>query len=110
MRRSSFTFKENHVFIEEEDNPSDKVVMVKEELDVIDIDGIRNLVDLPRLLFNDEKCGNVKVVAESFLKIITELRLQKFYKPIDVNSVTNAIDEIEVSMIFLVVTFFGGSL
>ena len=109
MRRSSFTFKENHVFIEEEDNPSDKVVMVKEELDVIDIDGIRNL-DLPRLLFNDEKCGNVKVVAESFLKIITELRLQKFYKPIDVNSVTNAIDEIEVSMIFLVVTFFGGSL
>ena len=28
--------------------------------------------------------------------------------PIDVHSVTNAIDELEVSMIFLVVTFFVG--
>ena len=29
-----------------------------------------------------------------------------FYKPIDANSVINVIDEIDVSMIFLVVTFF----
>ena len=43
MRRSSSIFKENHVFIEEEDNPSDKVVMIEEELDGIDIDGIGNL-------------------------------------------------------------------
>ena len=55
MRRSSFTFKGNHNFIEEEENPSDKVPMVKEELDGIDIDGIRNLVDLPRLLFNVQR-------------------------------------------------------
>ena len=41
MRLSSFIFKENHLFIEE-DNRSDKVVMVEEELD-----DIRNLVDLP---------------------------------------------------------------
>ena len=40
---------------------------------------------------------------------MTERRVQKFYKPIDVNSVTNAIDEIEVRMIFLAVTFFGSS-
>ena len=30
MKRSSFIFKENHVFIQEEDNPSDKVVTVDE--------------------------------------------------------------------------------
>ena len=65
-RRSNSIFKKNHVFIEEEDNRSDKVVMFEEELDGIDIDSIGNLV----------------------------------------NSVTNAIDDIEVSMIFLVVTFF----
>ena len=71
MRYSSFIFKENHVFIEEEDNPSDKVVMVVEELDCIDIDvegvdihGIGNLVDLPRLMFIDEECGNFKVVVD----------------------------------------------
>ena len=38
---------------------------------------------------------------------MTERIVQKFYKPIDVNSVINAIDEIEVSMIFLAITFFG---
>ena len=54
MRCSSFVFKENHVFIEEEDNPTDKVVMLEEELDGIDIDGIRNLVDLPKLMFINE--------------------------------------------------------
>ena len=45
-------------------------------------------------------------ITTSLLEIITERRVQKFYKPIDVNSVINAIDEIEVSMIFLAVTFF----
>ena len=38
IRRSSFTFKENRVFIEEEDNPSDKVVIVEEELGGIRIE------------------------------------------------------------------------
>ena len=61
MRRSS-VFKENHVFIEEKDNPSDKVVMVEEELDDIDMDGIGNLVDLPRLMLIDEQCGNLKIL------------------------------------------------
>ena len=61
-RRSSFLFKENCVFIEEEDNPTDKVVIVEEKLDGINIDG--NLVDLPRLMFIDEKCGNLKVVVD----------------------------------------------
>ena len=44
----------------------------------------------------------------SLLQIITERGSQKLYKPIDVHSVTNAIDKIEVSMVFLVVTFFVG--
>ena len=39
---SSFILKENHVFIEEVDNPADKVVIAEEELDGIDIDGIGN--------------------------------------------------------------------
>ena len=49
MRRSSSVFKENHVFIEEEDNHSDKVAMVEEDLDGIDTDSIGKLVDLTSL-------------------------------------------------------------
>ena len=64
MRRSSSIFKENHVFIEEEDKPSEKVIMIEEELDVIDIDGIGNLVDLPMLMFIDEECENLKVFVD----------------------------------------------
>ena len=47
-------------------------------------------------------------MVDSLLEIITATGSQKFYKPIEVYSVTNAIDEIGVSMIFLVVTFFCG--
>ena len=53
MGRSRFILQENQVFIEEEDNPSDKVVIVDKELDGIDIDGNGNLVDLLRLMFID---------------------------------------------------------
>ena len=38
-------------------NPSDKVVIVEEELD-----GIGNVVDLSRLMFINEECGNLQVV------------------------------------------------
>ena len=62
MKHSSFIFKENHVFIEEEDNRSDKVATVEEELDGFDIVGIRNVVDLPRLMCIVEECWNLKVV------------------------------------------------
>ena len=47
-------------------------------------------------------------MVKSFLKIIKEKKIQKFYKHIDVNSVTNDTDEIEVSMVFLAVIFLGG--
>ena len=56
MRRSSFIFKENHVFIEEEENLSNKVAMVEEELDGIDMDDIGNLMDLPRLMLINVEC------------------------------------------------------
>ena len=42
MKRSSFIFEENHVFIEK-DNPSDKVVTTEKELDAVKVDGIGNL-------------------------------------------------------------------
>ena len=58
--RLSFIFKENHSLIEEEDNLSGKVILVEEELDGNDKDGIANLADLPRLMFIDEECGNLK--------------------------------------------------
>ena len=45
---------------------------------------------------------------DSLPEIITETGCQKFYKPIDVHSVTNAIDETGVSMLFLAVTFLVG--
>ena len=45
---------------------------------------------------------------DSLVEIITATGSQKFYKPIQVYSMTNTIGEIEVSMIFLVVTFFCG--
>ena len=47
-------------------------------------------------------------MADSLLEIITERGSKKFYKPADVHSVTNAIDETEVYMGFYAVTFFVG--
>ena len=47
-------------------------------------------------------------MVDSLLEILTATGSQKFYKPVDVYSVTNAVDEIKVNMIFLVVTFFCG--
>ena len=44
----------------------------------------------------------------SLLEKITATDSHKFYKPIEIYSMTNAIDEIGVSMIFLVVIFFCG--
>ena len=47
-------------------------------------------------------------MVDSLLEIITETGSQKFYKPIDVHSVTNGIGKIEESMVVLAVTFFCG--
>ena len=58
---SSFIFRENQDF-NGEDNHSQKVVTVEEELDDTDIYEIGNLEDLPRLLFIDEECEYPKLV------------------------------------------------
>ena len=47
----------------EEENPQ-KVNTVEEEQDGINITGIGNLMDLPKLMFTDEECGNLKVVVD----------------------------------------------
>ena len=53
--------KKNHSFIQE-GNLSEKVVVVDEELDGIDINEDGNLEDSPRLVLFDEECGNLIVV------------------------------------------------
>ena len=54
-----FYFLKNDVFIEEEDNPLEKVVIVEEELG-----DNGNLEDLPKLVFMGKECGNLKVLAD----------------------------------------------
>ena len=49
-------------------------------------------------------------MVESLLEIITEKKSQKFYKPIDVHSMANAIEKVEVSMVKFVVIFFCGQI
>ena len=44
---SSFIFKMNHVFIEK-DNLRENIIIVEEELDDVDIDGIGNSEGLPQ--------------------------------------------------------------
>ena len=56
-------FLKNHGFIEE-DKPSEKVVTAEEELHRFDIDDTENLQGLPRFVFINEKCGNLKVVSD----------------------------------------------
>ena len=55
----------NHVSIESKDNPSEKAVLVEEEIDGIDVDDSGNL-----LVFVDEKCANIKAVVHSAELII----------------------------------------
>ena len=43
---------------------SNKVSTVGEEQDGINITGIGNLMDLPKLMFINEGCGNLKVVID----------------------------------------------
>ena len=50
---SSFSFKVNHISMEEKDNSSEKVVMGVAKLDGIEIDDIWNLENLPRTVFID---------------------------------------------------------
>ena len=74
-------------------------MIVKEELDDIDIDDVGNLEDLLRIFIHEE-CGNLKVslMLESLLEILTKRKSQAFYKLIDVHSVIDVIGESISSM------------
>ena len=56
-----FYFQKTRPFVEE-DNLSEKNVIVEEGLDYIDIDDIGNLEDSPGLVFIDEECENLVLV------------------------------------------------
>ena len=61
MRSSSFIHFPRKSSFYWRGKPSNKK---EQEQDGIDIDGIGNLMDLPKLMFIDEECGNLKVVAD----------------------------------------------
>ena len=54
-------FSKKITFIEKS-YPSERNVIIEEELDCFDIDDIGNLEDSPRLAFIDVECGNLIVV------------------------------------------------
>ena len=70
-------------------------MIVKEELDGIDIDDIGNLENLLRIVFIHEECGNLKVLVDGreLTGNINKKRSLAFYKLIDVHSVINVIEE-----------------
>ena len=66
-------------------------MIVKEEIDGIDIE---NIEDLLRIVFmKNEGTLKYSLTVESLLEILTKRRSQAFYKLIDVHSVTNVIGE-----------------
>ena len=69
--------------MKKEDKPIKMVVIVEEELNIVDIDNIGNL-DLYRLVFLDEECGNIKVAIDGgeFTININKKRSLTFYKTI----------------------------
>ena len=71
--------------------PSQKVAIVEEKLDDIDIDDFVILEGLPELVFINEECGNPKVAMDG-----GELNgsiNQTFNMPVDAHSVTNVLRE-----------------
>ena len=63
-------------------------------------------MDFPKLMFIDEECRNLKVVVDGgkFTRNNNRNGKSEVLQAIDVHSMTNAIDKIEVSM----VSFFVG--
>ena len=76
-------FYKKHGFVEE-DKPPENVVIVEEELNRFDIDGIENLENLPRFVFINKECGNLKVVNDD--EELTRNINQK--KKLDVSQIT----------------------
>ena len=64
QRGEYVSFSKTITFQLNKHKPSEKNVIVKEELDGIDIDDIGNLEDLLRIVFIHEECGNLKVFVD----------------------------------------------
>ena len=73
---SSFIFEEYHVLIKK-DNPSENLVIVEEELDIIDRYDIGNFVDLLRLLLINEECLNSEVAVDGGERASNITKLKK---------------------------------
>ena len=86
-------FSKNRAFIEE-DNPSEKNVIVEEGLDGVDIDDVGNLEDSLRLLFIDEECENLIVVNDGW-ELTRNINQKKKSDNIqlDAHYLTNAVGE-----------------
>ena len=55
---SSFIFKANDVSLKKKKKTLQKKLIIVEE----ELDGIGDLKNLPRLVFIDDECGNLKVI------------------------------------------------
>ena len=75
----SFNFKEKRLLIEE-GALQKKIVIVEEELGDVEIDDVRNLEDLLRLLFIDVEYENLKVFVNGgeLTRNINQIRSQTF--------------------------------
>ena len=62
MSGSSFIFEENHVFIEEENPQTELIQLRKNKMGLVQMVLETYLMDLPKVMFIDEECGNLEVV------------------------------------------------
>ena len=89
---------------------SEKVVISDEELNRLDIDGIKNLESLPGFVFINEECGNLKVFnddGELTRDINQKKKSDVSQKPVDVCFVTNVGENISSITIHNVVNQLG---
>ena len=76
-----FFFSKNHGFIQE-GNPSEKNVIVEEELNGIDADDIADLQDSPRLVFMDEECENLIADGRELTRSINQKKKSGVLQPL----------------------------
>ena len=100
---SNFIFKKSHGFIEEH-KPSEIVV------NRFDIDEIDNFEGLPRFVFINEECRNLKVVndgGELTGDINQKKKSNVSQQPVDVHSVSNAGESISSISLYNIVNQLG---
>ena len=101
--------KKNHGFIEE-DKPSEKVVIVEEELNRFDIDDIKNQQDLPRFVLIDEDCENLNLNGGELTRNINQRKKSDVsQQPVDVQFVENVDESIFSMIMYNIVNQLGKS-